>query len=58
MKDKLDKLAEEERSVRLRRHQAQCSICQHPQRQEIEDAWTPPCLPKIMMSAGMLCIAT
>ena len=39
MKDKLHKLAEEERSARLRRHQAQCSICQHPQRQEIEEAW-------------------
>ena len=39
MKDKLHKLEEEERSARLRRHQAQCSVCQHPQCQEIEEAW-------------------
>jgi hypothetical protein len=26
-------------SASLRRHQSQCSICSHPQRQEIEDAW-------------------
>ena len=39
MKDKLHKLAEEERSARLRRHQAQCSVCQHPQFEEIEEAW-------------------
>ena len=39
MKDKLHKLEEEERSARLRRHQAQCSICRHPQCQEIEEAW-------------------
>jgi len=25
--------------VNLGRHQAQCSICRHPHRQEIEDAW-------------------
>ena len=39
MKDKLHKLAEEERSARRRRHQGQCSICRHPQCQEIEEAW-------------------
>jgi hypothetical protein len=39
MKDKLHKLAEEERSARLRRHQTQCSVCRHPQCQEIEEAW-------------------
>ncbi len=26
-------------SASLRRHQSQCSICSHPQRQEVEDAW-------------------
>ena len=26
-------------SVNLGRHQAQCTVCQHPQRQEIEEAW-------------------
>lgn len=25
--------------INLGRHQAQCSICRHPQRQEIEEAW-------------------
>jgi len=29
----------EARSVSLGRHQAQCSICRHPQRQEIEEHW-------------------
>ena len=26
-------------SVNLGRHQAQCTVCQHPQRQEIEENW-------------------
>lgn len=39
MKDKLHKLAEEDWSARLHRHQAQCSVCRHPQCQEIEEAW-------------------
>ena len=26
-------------SASVRRHQSQCSVCSHPQRQEIEDAW-------------------
>jgi hypothetical protein len=26
-------------SAGVRRHQSQCSVCSHPQRQEIEDAW-------------------
>ena len=39
MKDKLHKLEDEERSASLRRHQAQCGICRHPQCQEIEEAW-------------------
>ena len=26
-------------SARLRRHQSQCSVCSHPQRQELEEAW-------------------
>ena len=30
---------QEGQSASLRRHQSQCSVCSHPQRQEIEDAW-------------------
>jgi len=30
---------QEGQSASLRRHQSQCSICSHPQRQEIEEAW-------------------
>jgi hypothetical protein len=32
-------LRQEERSVSLGRHQSQCSICSHPQREEIEEEW-------------------
>jgi hypothetical protein len=31
--------------VSLGRHQAQCTICQHPQRQEIEEKWIDWCSP-------------
>jgi len=30
---------QEEQSVSLGRHQAQCSVCSHPQREEIEEEW-------------------
>jgi len=33
----------EARDVRIRRHEAQCSICQHPQRQLIEEMWLDWC---------------
>ena len=39
MKDQLPEIPEGDRSAKLRRHQAQCSVCQHPQCQEIEEAW-------------------
>jgi hypothetical protein len=39
MKDNPRKLTDEEQRARLRRHQAQCSVCRHPQCQEIEEAW-------------------
>jgi hypothetical protein len=32
-------LRQEERGASLGRHQSQCSVCSHPQRQEIEEAW-------------------
>jgi len=40
MNAKLREVEQGERSSSLRRHQAQCSVCQHPQSQEIEEAWT------------------
>lgn len=32
-------ISQEGQSASLRRHQSQCSVCTHPQRQEIEEAW-------------------
>ena len=32
-------ISQEGPSASLRRHQSQCSVCTHPQRQEIEEAW-------------------
>jgi len=32
-------VSQEGLSTRLRRHESQCSVCTHPQRQEIEEAW-------------------
>jgi hypothetical protein len=60
MNDKLHKLAEEERNAKLRRHQAQCSVCRHPQCQAIEEAWIDwaalPCWLTTMTSAVTLSI--
>ena len=39
MSDNKQHTVKEGGSVNLGRHQAQCTVCQHPQRQEIEEAW-------------------
>jgi len=39
VRDKLHEVSQEERGARLGRHQAQCSVCRHPQCQEIEEEW-------------------
>jgi hypothetical protein len=39
MSDNKQVTVKEGGSVNLGRHQAQCTVCQHPQRQEIEEEW-------------------
>jgi len=36
---KVKEVSQEERTISLKRHQSQCSVCRHPQCQEIEEAW-------------------
>lgn len=45
MEDKQEVKDKEGHNVNLGRHQAQCTICQHPQRQEIEEKWIDWCSP-------------
>lgn len=36
---KAQEVWQEERIISLKRHQSQCRLCSHPQREEIEEAW-------------------